>query len=138
MDSCPYCRGGGDRRDRLGDCRQGSETVADSVRFRRCRFPGVVLHPRLRSGHLWSEVARHSKGNGIITGFDVINEDRHGEIAFRGDQSDGSGYASHRRLGETPWPRVPQKFTSMPSARATAAFVRAALSAPAASFAYAT
>ena len=41
--------------------------------------------------------------------------------------------ASQRSVGETPCPRVPQKCTSMPRARATAAFVSAALSAAAAS-----
>ena len=53
-------------------------------------------------------------------------------------RSSGAPHASQRRLGDTPWPRVPQKFTSMPRARAAAAFVSAALSALAASFAYAT
>jgi hypothetical protein len=36
----------------------------------------------------------------------------------------GKPQASQRRLGETPWPRMPQKLTSIPNARAAATIER--------------
>jgi hypothetical protein len=115
-------RGGG----RSGD---GGETRHSSRPWCWCAGRGCSSRRRIRRPWCRCPSWRGSRCAGRW------HEERPREALGMACRSSGAPHASHRRLGDTPWPRVPQKFTSMPRARAAAAFVSAARSAPAASFA---